>query len=318
MTNIVTVRVIGCTILPRESLFQTRVTMRHSLLVICLLLPCISVAGQSENLPAILKPDQASEAEAQRMGAKVFKLLPWNMFPDRRQNFSDNDNSIGIRGGGAYFSFTTESHSLNRVPEIELDGKFMTSAASLAFFADLGSRDLTDIDSALIEAQFFVSYKPPMLLADIAHERKALNSLRIGKTSLEQNPKPTTGNSYLLRVMTWEKADLVVAFQILRSEPDGSITIAWKTIAVLQVPIVLYATDDDLQQNVNAVIAEEHLDCDVVVVKNNHLFFMVQPNNQAKIGDQKLESELRRRGIRYLGAGGSLSDQWWLVAPPTQ
>src|SRR5438128_10365366 len=85
---------------------------------------CLVTLAQSEKLPDILKPDAASEAEVQRIGGKVFKVVPRDMFPDPLDlsySYKDEDNPIGIRGGGAYFSFSSGLHSYNRTPQIGLE-----------------------------------------------------------------------------------------------------------------------------------------------------------------------------------------------------
>jgi hypothetical protein len=69
--------------------------------------------AQKSDLPDVLKPDDASIAEARRLGVNVFKILPRRMFEAKEFNsYKDEENPIGIRGGGAYYSFTTESHSI--------------------------------------------------------------------------------------------------------------------------------------------------------------------------------------------------------------
>src|SRR5512142_414507 len=90
---------------------------------LCVLFVVLSslTLAQSEKLPDILKPDPASESEAQQIGANLFKLVPRGMFPQPANSYKDEDNPIGIREGGAYYSFSTGLHSYNKVPEIGLD-----------------------------------------------------------------------------------------------------------------------------------------------------------------------------------------------------
>ena len=178
--------------------------------------------------------------------------------------------------------------------------------SGISFFADLGSRDLAVIDSSLPEAKYFLSYKPPLLIKDIPQERKSIEGRQVGTITLQRNPRAWAGNSYLLRVMVWEKADTAVAFQILRMDPDGSVTIAWKKLADFPTPFVLYMPDEELQEKVDAVIAEDHIICDEAIVRNNWLYFIVRPTERSKDGDQLLERDLNRRGIIYRGAGGTL------------
>ncbi|MGE3466597.1 MAG: hypothetical protein AB7J13_06655, partial [Pyrinomonadaceae bacterium] len=71
--------------------------------------------------------------------------------------------------------------------------------------------------------------------------------------------------------------------------------------------IALYMSDEELQEKVNAIAAEGHINCDPVVVKNNHLYYIVQPGvRERSAANRQLEAALNRKGIRYRGAGGQL------------
>jgi hypothetical protein len=261
--------------------------------------------AQTEKLPVVLQPDLASELEANRVGGKAFKLLPRKMFPDVPDSYKDKDNPLGIRGGGAFYSFSNESHSYNRNPEIYGGDNDVSSLGSpmggISFFADLGPRDLASIYESSPEAEFFLSYKPPLLRKDCQHERDVLYKRKIGNIPILQQVRITYGDVYLYRSMTWEHADIVVAFEILKKDLDGSITIVWKRLATLPVPIVLEMPDQELQEKVNALIAEKHFAGSTILVKDNWLYSL----GPVYDNDAFIENELSRRGIRFRGAGGS-------------
>lgn len=269
------------------------------------------VSAQTEKLPDILKPDAESEAYAQRMGAKVFKLLPYKMFNKwpPPESTKDEDQPLGIRGGGANYSFSTGFYSFNKNPEIRLEDKQLVSAGvpEITFFADLGKRDLSTIDSKSAEADYFLAYKVPKYWKDFPAERlKFSKGVMGGLLTLSSEVFFSSGNSYLLRAIRVEKTDITVVLQILRIDPDGSLTIAWKKLAEVPSPMILYMPDEELQAKVDAIIAEEHLVCDRVVVKDNHLYFLVPPKDRGKKDDSLLEHLLKDRGIRYRGSGGEL------------
>jgi hypothetical protein len=275
-------------------------------MIIVAFFPC--ARAQAEKLPVSLQPDVVSQAEADRVGGKAFKLLPKKMYPDRADSYKDEDNPIGIRGGGAYYSFSTGSHSYNRMPEIAGDNGLTSLAYAgmigISFFADLGPRDLSSISETTPEAEFFLSYKPPLLGKDCQHERDLLYSRKIGDIPISQQIRIKYGDVYLYRSMIWEHADVVVAFEVLKKDPDGSITIVWKNLATLPVPIVLEMSDQEMQKKVDAIIAEGKYVDHHVVVKLNWLYF-VGPNNDQ---DDAIEAAIQKKGIRFRGAGGSLTD----------
>ena len=90
-----------------------------STIALLFLLSSVTFA-QNENLPEILKPNAASQAAAQRLGAKVLKLLPYKVFNKWpwRESVKNESNPSGLSGGGSFYSFTNQSHSFNRKLEI--------------------------------------------------------------------------------------------------------------------------------------------------------------------------------------------------------
>src|SRR5690606_25513520 len=105
----------------------------------------LSSIGFSQNtqLPPILIPSERSQAEAARLNGQAVKILPRGMFAEQTKN-SDIDCPLGIRGDGAYFSFSTGSHSYNKTPEIELQqGRISVgfAGANYGMITDLGLID---------------------------------------------------------------------------------------------------------------------------------------------------------------------------------
>jgi hypothetical protein len=259
--------------------------------------------AQSEQLPEILKASTNSEFEARQMGAQVFKLLPRGMFKDLDRSYRDEDNPIGIRGGGAFFSFATGLHSYNKIPQISLleDGRFSVGfyGASYGFFADLGRRGLIDLDSSSPEANYFLSYKPPQYEKDFHNEYITVHGRQIDELRLYRYLPAISGHAYLLRAISWNESDTVVAFQVLKIDKDGSATIAWKKVADFGKPFQLSMPDEDLQKRVSSTLSEENLVDVEFTVKNNWLYV-----RGLDLSLNKLERALKVRGIRFRGMGG--------------
>ena len=76
---------------------------------------------KTQKLPSVLVPDAASFADAGLPGVEVFKLLPRGTYKDADGSYKDEGNPLGLRGGGAYYSFSRHSHSYNQVPQIQLE-----------------------------------------------------------------------------------------------------------------------------------------------------------------------------------------------------
>ena len=270
-----------------------------SLCVLVLFLSSLTLA-QSEKLPDILKPDAESEAEAQGIGANVFKLVPRGMFPDPSMNaYKDEDNPIGIRGGGYYYSFATGLHSYNRTPEIALERGNLSSGfygSNFGFMADVGPCDLQDIENSP-EAKFFVSYELPLYERDL--KIGSFHGRRVDELAMTlQGYLPAKiDHTYLLRAINWDQADTVVAFKVSKIDKNGSLTVVWKKIADLPKPHFLYMPDEELRQKVEAVIAEEKLVEIEFIVKDNWVIYIKGSNTNLNL----LSKALRSRGIRFRG-----------------
>jgi len=274
-----------------------------SLCVLFIFLSSVSLA-QSEKLPDILKPDAESEAEAHRMGVSIFKLVPRNTFPnslDPSLQYKDEGNPIGIRGGGSYFSFATGFHSYNKIPEIELQrGTLSTGFAGYdyGFLVDVGLRDLQDIETSP-EAKFFLSYRPPLYKDDIRKERDDVRVRRVEEPAmtLRSSFPVIIGDTYLLRAISWDEADIAVAFRVLKIDDDGSATIVWKPLAKFPKPFFLFMPDEELRPQIGEVIAEEKLVGIEFTVKDNWVVYI--KGSYANINS--LHRALDSRGIRLRG-----------------
>lgn len=94
-------------------------------LFIALLLTSIGLAQRSE-LPAMLTPSQATLAEASRLEAKAFKIIPRNSTAGRERRILQGQRVVTRRSGETeHYSFTTGSHSYNKIPEIGLEGPYL-------------------------------------------------------------------------------------------------------------------------------------------------------------------------------------------------
>ena len=66
------------------------------------------IAGQSSDLPQILVPSDYAKLEANRLGAQVFKILPRYLLNKDYEIHKDSESALGVRGNGAFYSFSTK------------------------------------------------------------------------------------------------------------------------------------------------------------------------------------------------------------------
>jgi hypothetical protein len=272
--------------------------MKVIVVVFYLVLFGLAARGQEEKLPDVLKPDAASELEAQRMGAKVFKIVPYTMFQSNPYfSMRPEDNPIGLRGGGGYYSFSTGDHSIGS-SQIVLGASGDLDGRTYGFFASLGERDLTDLDAKLPEAAFFLEHKPPQYKKDLEKERSGLIGKRIGQMVIEKHPRPAVGAAYLFRTINPGSGNIAVVFKVLKIDRDGSMVIAWKKLADFPMQRMLLMSDAELQAKIDSVIAEESVaDLTIRVVENELVVRGTCINDNLK----RLIKALKDRDVKYLG-----------------
>ena len=262
--------------------------------------------AQAEELPPqILRPSDYALAQAKAMGGEVFKFLPQEINnPASKWFYSgvgiDNGTYTRIDLGGGKSEFRKRLYYPPSIELVFLRGEFTVGGwPNYGFFTDLGERDLRGIDRTLPEAEYFVSYKPPKLESDIRSEIERLKNFTAGGVSLTRRVSVTGGHTYLLRSIRFDLSDLAVVFQVLETFSDGSITIVWKKLASFDVPPRLHMPDEELQKQIDALLADLHVQDLQVTVKDNVLIFTGSDKNFDRVKATLGERKIPYRGIGY-------------------
>jgi hypothetical protein len=172
----------------------------------------------------------------------VFRLLP-------REKY--DKELLNTRGGGAYYSFTTKSHSYNDTPQISLEQnnlKVGFYGASYGLIADLGNSP--QIAEQTPEYQFLTKYNPPKIEKEIRDEAQKAYDYQTDNLSFKSRVPVTVGNSYLLRAISFDEADTLVWFKVHRQDSDGSLIIFWKPLKDFKTPQI--TTDEELKLKTKA------------------------------------------------------------------
>ncbi len=256
--------------------------------------------AQVESLPEILRPGHDARAEADRSGTQVFRILPRGMFKDPPNSLKDADNPLGIREGGAFYSFTSGKHSYNNTPQIMLEqGNLMTgfAGADYGMIADIGYSPLSDLDPSIPELVFMTSYRPPKYEKEIRAE--SFHNRRIDGVLYRRSVPAIQGHTYLLRTIRFDQTDILVAFRIFKIEEDGSMSIIWKKLADFGKPIMLYMSDADLKAAVHKIISDSGIDLGAPIdIKDNILIITGRHDNSEW---RRFQDAYRFAGIRFRG-----------------
>lgn len=174
-------------------------------------------------------PDKKDIKTANSLGLSVFRLLP-------RERY---DRKLVTQGGGSYFSFTTGSHDYQKIAQLGLEQNYLKvgfAGADYGFIADLGEASLTNITQETAEIDFLLNYKVPSAEKEVRAEQRRSKDYDVNGLRFKSHIPATVGHSYVLRAISFDRADVLVAFSIIRKDSDGSLILLWKTIETFQKP----------------------------------------------------------------------------------
>jgi hypothetical protein len=212
--------------------------MRQITVIIFVVLFSSVAFGQDAGLPEILKPGPDGESAALRLEASAIKLLPRGMFNDAPESYRDEDNPLGIRFGGSVYSFSNESHSYNKTPQLGLDGDRFTVGfygGGYGYIDDLGAISLKDVARDMPNVQLLMYYRPPTCMDRPRPDTRKLRKDWDG-TTISNRAAVVAGHSYLLRAVSFDEADTLVAFQVINKNYDGSVIIVWTPLKEFDTP----------------------------------------------------------------------------------
>jgi hypothetical protein len=205
-------------------------------------------SGRSNSEGPVLKKGFLAPATADRQSLTqflrlshtgLFRLLPREVYDSQ---YTHATSPVKIRGGGAYYSFVDLTHEYGYGSDIELQHNLVSvgfAGADYGMLTMLGDTPLAQLSAKDPRVHFIASYQPP------ASERQArTEAQRFGfpggvtiDGQIYQSTLPLLENStYLLRSIAYGRSDVLVAFRVIRREPDGSAVIAWKLLKRFWAP----------------------------------------------------------------------------------
>lgn len=197
-------------------------------------------------------------------GTGLVRLLPrWTITNYAPETPAWGPRDFGINGGGSYFSFYYRTHEYGRGSDIELnrtplrsvnvyddhdglrglkpgveqvpsEGTFLVgfAGADYGMMTALGDLPIDSINLEHASLAFLMKYRPPRPEPEARCEFRRFRAGMVdadGRVYKSRLPIQT-GATYLLRSIVYDKYDVLVAFQVVRQENDGSVTIAWKLL----------------------------------------------------------------------------------------
>ena len=225
----------------------------------------ITVCAQSTSRDDVLKEIAAKRAELQRLEDQflapaeedraaykellshpdtgLIRLLPRELYES--EVYKLNQKTLTIRGGGAFYSFARLTHEYGYGSDLMLEVGYLSIASAGAGYGmmiDLGDVSLDEITSDYPAALSLADYAAAKDEPQARVEQRQVQAGRIldGATYKARVPVKI-GTTFLLRSISYDRSDLLVAFRTVRKDTDGSVTIAWKLLKRFPKPELVRA-----------------------------------------------------------------------------
>lgn len=226
-----------------------------ALFVSAVLFTPASSFAQSDSRDDILKKIQSTRAELKDMETKFMAPAPEDLAANAeflkqpntgivrllpRETF--DNNSLTTRGGGAYYSFTRQTHEYGWGTQIGLErdslkGSF--AGADCGILARLGDVPLDTINAESAAVKFLGSYQAVSEETDARSEYQRFSAgVRVENVLYKTYQPAIVNHTYVLRGIHYSDSDVLVAFRIVRKDMDDSVIVLWKVLKTYPKPVL--------------------------------------------------------------------------------
>jgi len=193
-----------------------------------------------------IAPSQEDLNAAGRLGVNAVRILP-------REKY--DNNFTAIRGGGCFYSFYFRSHEFGYGVDLMFEQGRLSTSSDFGLIGDLGQAaiDQISLDQPLVSTlasygkTSYNDYHNDSETARLGSARQ----LRLNDQAYVSGVKPAIGNSYIVRTKNGDYYDVLVAFQVLRQDVDGSIILLWKLLQQYDSPEGYHARNNKHETDAN-------------------------------------------------------------------
>lgn len=215
---------------------------------------CANALGQSASRDDVLREIEIKRAELQKLEKQflapseedrsayaeflrqpdtgLIRLLPREIYES--ETYKKNKKTITMRGGGAYYSFSRLTHEYGFGSDIGLEQgnlKVGFAGADYGMITNLGDVPLEEIALEHPSVNFLSEYRVPTEEPQARLEyRRFATGTAIDDAVYKTRLPVAVNKTYLLRSISYDVSDLLVALRVVRKDPDGSIIIAWRLL----------------------------------------------------------------------------------------
>lgn|SRR5262249_43747888 len=155
------------------------------------------------------------------------------------------DGTLLIRGGGAYYSFTHPSSEFGSDSQIGLErGQFATGliGANYGYITDLGDVPIDGITIEYPAAKDLAGLVTPSVEPDVrVEQRRSGEGLKLGSHVYKSRSGASAEHTYVLRCVSYDRSDTLLALRVVRQDDDGSLILIWKILNRFATPQLVRA-----------------------------------------------------------------------------
>jgi hypothetical protein len=141
---------------------------------------------------------------------------------------------------GTYYSFSRLTHQYGYGSDIELEqGSFSVGFAGydFGFYTALGDVPIDGVTTTTPAVQYLAAYVPPTVDATIrAEQQRSGSGFYVGPYYYRDYTGVQLNKTYVLRSISYDRSDVLVALRVVQSISDGSVIIIWKQLASFVPP----------------------------------------------------------------------------------
>jgi hypothetical protein len=164
----------------------------------------------------------------------IIRLLPREMYDGNKKR------GLAINGGGAYYSFVNKTHEYGRGSDIELASDYLSvgfAGADYGLLLNLGDVSLDQVASDHVATRALMDYTPPIKEVDVrAEQRRLWKGIELSGFNFLSRVPAKVSNTYLLRSITIDDADIMTVFRVVRKDTDGSLILIYKVLKTFPKP----------------------------------------------------------------------------------
>lgn len=147
---------------------------------------------------------------------------------------------LPTNGGGAYYSFSRLTHEYGYGSDLSLEQEHFSvgfAGASFGYILMLGDAPLEEVAAETDGVQFLAALSSPSKEPDArAQQHHAHKGVNHGNFAYRARVPMKVGATYVVRSVSYNDADTLVAFRVVRQDTDGSVILLWKMLKKFSKP----------------------------------------------------------------------------------